>query len=104
MKYKKWDIQYEVVELKKYGINNIAFDLPSAVSYMYEAVNNGMLILGGDIIVYDHGEFVESSDNWYSNKKQPMDTMQDALDYLSSYWNNCNMKTFPWYIAIVLGT
>ena len=100
---KKWDIEYEVIDLKEYGINNIAFDLPSAVSYMYEAVNKGFLILGGDIIISSQGKFFESDDNWYSNKKIPMDTMQDALNYLSRYWKNCNIKNSEWYITVVLG-
>ena len=102
MTYKKWNMQYEVTDLKKYGINNIAFDLPSAVSYMLEAVNNGLLILGGDIIVVDHGKFIESDDNWYSNQTSPMATMQDALNYLCSYWKNCNIRNSSWYITIIL--
>ena len=81
MTYKKWDMEYNVIDLQKYGIKNFAFDLPSAVSYMYEAVSNGFLILGGDIIVNDHGIFVESVDGWYSEKNTPLDTMQDALNY-----------------------
>lgn len=102
MTYKKWDMEYNVIDLQKYGIKNFAFDLPSAVSYMYEAVSNGFLILGGDIIVNDHGIFVESVDGWYSEKNTPLDTMQDALNYLCLYWNNCKMKAASWYITIVL--
>ena len=52
MTYKKWDMEYNVIDLQKYGIKNFAFDLPSAVSYMYEAVSNGFLILGGETMAY----------------------------------------------------
>ena len=95
-------MQYEVICLKDFGINNIAFDLPSVVSYMYEAVSHGLLVLGGDIIVVEKDRYVESYDNWFSEKKEPLETMQDALDYLTRYWKT-RKGSGEWYVSVVLG-
>lgn len=100
---KRWDLEYEVIDLKKYGINNFAFDLPSAISYMCEAVNNNFLILGGDIIIIDNELYIESDDNWYSEKTEPKETMQEALNYLCSYWKNCHLDSSSWKITMNLG-
>ena len=115
MIYQRWNIKYEVVDLTEYGIYAVAFDLPSVVSYMYEAASNGLLILGGDIIFNEDGIYIESPDNWYSEKKTPMGTLQDALDYLSRYWKyrctkesdcpywkNDKGEEFPWCVTVVL--
>ncbi len=115
MIYQRWNIKYEVVDLTEYGIYAVAFDLPSVVSYMYEAASNGLLILGGDIIFNEDGIYTESPDNWYSEKKTPMGTLQDALDYLSRYWKyrctkesdcpywkNDKGEEFPWCVTVVL--
>ena len=46
--------KYDGVDLNGInGSNEYAFDLISAIEFMYEAVANGHKILGGDIYVYD---------------------------------------------------
>ena len=102
MTLKRWGLEYEVVDLSASGINNFAFDLPSAISYMCEATSNGLLILGGDIIVIDNDRYIESDDNWYSSKTDPTETMQDALNYLRCYWKNCNSDSSTWMVAVIL--
>ena len=103
MRLKKWNLEYDVVDLQKFGINNYAFDLPSAVSYMCEAANNGFRILGGDIIdIDDRGQYSEGCDNWYSKKAEPLETLQDALNYLSLYCRNTELTTSKWMVAVVL--
>ena len=47
MKYSRWELNYEVIDLTSDGINNYAFDLPSAMAFICEAVSHGFLILGG---------------------------------------------------------
>lgn len=86
MKLKVWDISYDVIDLKEDGINNYAFDFPSATAFISEAMNHGMLILGGDIITHDGTGFNESSDNWFSNSNNPIETAQVAIDYLVNYY------------------
>ena len=86
MKYKVWDISYDVIDLTEDGIGNYAFDFPSATAFICEAMSHGMLILGGDIITHDGNHFNESYDNWYSNSHDPVETAQVAIDYLTNYY------------------
>lgn len=100
---KRWDLEYEVIDLNEYGINNFAFDLPSAISYMWEAANNNFLILGGDIITVDYvGGYTESDNNWYSEKREPLETLQDAINYLCLYCRNSHLDLSSWKISINL--
>ena len=78
MKYSRWELNYEVIDLTSDGINNYAFDLPSAMAFICEAVSHGFLILGGDIIIREGKHYIESCDNgiatriilWRLRKKQ----------------------------------
>ena len=101
MVLKKWQLEYDVVDLKEYGIDNVAFDFPSAISYMCEAMNQGYIILGGDIIVFENGRYTESGNSWWSDKKDPQETMKDALGYFSTLCNN-NCFDFSWKISVIL--
>lgn len=91
---------YDVQDLHEIGINSYAFDIVSAIEYMYEAVDYGKLILGGDIIeIKDHKPHL-SYDNWYTQKSTPEETLQDALSFLRKYLER-NYTEYPWRICIV---
>ena len=98
---KAWNIELEAIDLSEHGIKNYAFDLPYAIAYMCEAVNQNKLILGGDIIVSENGCYTESYDNWYSNQKDPQATLKDALYYLSRIWKNFDNKS-DWKVSVVI--
>ena len=95
--------KYDVVDLNGInGSNEYAFDLISALEFMYEAVANGHKILGGDIYVYDEkGRLTLSCDNWYSEKESPQETLDDAMDYLKIYFEN-SYNSYPWKIVVVI--
>lgn len=98
---KAWNIELEATDLNEYGIKNYAFDLPYAIAYMCEAVNQNKLILGGDIVVSNNGYYVESYDSWYSNQKDPQATLKDALCYLSHILKTLDSKT-DWKVSVVI--
>jgi hypothetical protein len=93
--------EYEVIDLHDSGICNYAFDIISAIEYMYEATSCGKLILGGDIVILNDGVYTESYDSWYSDKRTPDETLSDALKYLRIYLER-NHKELNWKICIVI--
>ena len=101
MKYSRWELNYEVIDLTSDGINNYAFDLPSAMAFICEAVSHGFLILGGDIIIREGKHYIESCDNWYCNENNPMETAQKAMEYLSAYHlRNCDSDK-KWWVSVL---
>ena len=52
--------EFKVYDLRQYGLNGLYFDLVSAIDFMYCAVNQGEKILGGDIIVLEGKDYIES--------------------------------------------
>ena len=96
------NIKYESIDLSKAGINNLAFDLPYAIVYMCEAVSKGKKILGGDIVVFKNGMWTEGDDNWYSDKISPVDTLTDAIAYLTLYCKNSKKHFSDWKVSVVL--
>ena len=101
MKYSGWELNYDVIDLVPDGINNYAFDLPSAMAFICEAAGNGFRILGGDIIIREGAHYTESCDNWYSSEDDPMQTAQEAMDYLRAYYlRNCGSEK-QWWVTVV---
>ena len=101
MKFKAWDISYDVIDLTEDGIGEYAFDFPSAMAFICEAMNNGMLILGGDIITHDGKHFNVSCDSWYSESQDPVETAQTAIDYLVNYYLRNAHSREKFWVTIV---
>ena len=101
MKIVFWGKEYEVIDLHSMGIDNYAFDIVSAISYMYEAVAHKNAILGGDILCFENDEYNFTCDNWYSEKIQPSETLNDALEYLKKYCAY-HPNVSKWVIAITI--
>lgn len=101
MKLKVWDISYDVIDLTEDGIGQYAFDFPSATAFICEAMNHGMLILGGDIITHDGTGFDESCDGWFSNSNDPVETAQVAIDYLENYYLRNGYSRKKFWVTIV---
>ena len=101
MRKKFLEREYEVVDLKEIGCNEYAFDLVSAIAFLYEAASCGKRILGGDIIEKVGDHWSVSNDNWYSEKETPEETLDDALNYLRNYLDR-NYKLYPWKVSIVI--
>ena len=91
---------YDVQDLSKIGINNYAFDLVSAIEFMYECVENKIRILGGDIINIKNGKASLSYDNWYSQNFVAEESLIDALNFLRHYYET--KKGESWKIAITI--
>ena len=96
-----WNNEYDVIDLSCMGVNNYAFDIVSAISYMYEAVEHKNAILGGDIVSCENEEYAYTYDNWYSKKIQPSETLEDALEYLKKY---CSLHpdVSKWRVVVVV--
>lgn len=98
----EWYVKDNGINMMDVGINNLAFDLPYAIVNMCKAVACGKRILGGDILVKNRdGHWTEQGcDNWYSNKKDPEETLKDAIEYLTWYYNK--FRNSEWKVSIVV--
>ena len=73
--------EFEIIDMSEKGNSDLIFDLISAIEYMFLAIKNGKIILGGDIYVKKQSGFEHSYDNWYSQSKDPQETLTCALNY-----------------------
>ena len=101
MKKVFWGKEFEVIDLHSIGIDNYAFDIVSAISYMYEAVAHRNAILGGDMLYFENDECTLTDDNWYSEKIQPLETLNDALEFLKKHCKY-HPNVSKWVIAITI--
>ena len=77
--------EYKVYDLRQYGLKGLYFDLVSAIDFMCCAVDHGEKILGGDIIILEGKDYIESDNNWYSEEETPEKSLKTAIDYLHRY-------------------
>ena len=100
MKRKFFDKEYDLLDLRESGINDLIFDLIPAIEFMHDLIRHNIRILGGDIIIKNKsGNYDVSTDNWYSQSKVPEETFVCAMDYLKKY-----IQSHPnanWKIAVV---
>lgn len=98
MKKKLYEREFDILDLTDKGIENLIFDLITGIEFMLETIQHGDLILGGDIIYNQNGEYDLSCDNWYSQSKTPEITFHDAMKYLKKYAESHPLLN--WKIAI----
>lgn len=94
-----WDQEFEVIDLREQGYNTPVFTFNIAVKFMRCAVEHGVRILGGDLIIKKGDEFIIGHDNWYSSDLDPKETFECALRYLKKYKQRNGKQV--WFVAVV---
>ena len=91
--------RYEIENYDELGIYE-ALDVVSAIEYMFEAVDHGKRVIGGDIVEFKDGGYYLSYNNWSSSKdKTPQQTLEDALNYLRKYLSY-NLKNYSFKVCV----
>ena len=75
-------VEQQGISLKKYGINEVAFDADTALSVISSLKGLSIVILGGDVYRWNGNEAEHTYDNWYV----PECGNQLASVYLENSW------------------
>ena len=77
------------INLDSLGIAAIAWEFLQAISVIEHLYNNGYIILGGDVFGFDSFSIKSTYDNWYYNKTDPNNNLEEskkkAIDYITRY-------------------
>ena len=84
MKKELFGQEFELIDLSDVGNDDIVFnDLISTIEYLYLAIENKQLILGGEILMYDKkSRTYQFSCGWTYSGTDNKESLRVALDYL----------------------
>ena len=71
--------------LSALGFNEIAFNYDTTLQIIQWCQNNNYVILGGDVYKYDRDKIVPTSDSWYYETNDSLDSSKEAIKYIEYY-------------------